>query len=209
MFITFEGSEGGGKTTQIRLLTTFLQEQGYTVLATREPGGTPIGEQIRQCLHDVNNNAMRPTSEILLYSASRAQLVGEKILPALAQGHIVICDRYADSTLAYQGYGRGLDLTALQHITHFATGGLEPHLTFFLDVDPEVGLQRRQAGQLEMNRMDLQQQEFYGRVQHGYKELMRLNPGRWVAIDASRPIVDVQQELQQHTLNRLQNKVVL
>lgn len=123
MFITFEGPEGSGKTTQIKLLVTHLQEQGRQVIATREPGGTAIGDQIRACLHDVSNTAMTAAAELLLYSASRAQLVGELIRPALAQGSIVLCDRYADSTLAYQGYGRGLDVATLRQITRFATGG--------------------------------------------------------------------------------------
>jgi dTMP kinase len=122
LFITFEGPEGSGKSTQATWLAGALQAEGYEVLHTREPGGTPIGEQIRAVLHDVNNTAMLPTTEILLYSASRAQLVGEVIRPALARGAVVICDRYATSTLAYQGYGRGLDIQDLRRITEFATG---------------------------------------------------------------------------------------
>ncbi|MDA0246347.1 MAG: dTMP kinase [Chloroflexi bacterium] len=197
MFITFEGSEGSGKTTQITLLADFLRQRGLSVVVTREPGGTPIAEQVRQVLHDVQNTAMTAEAEILLYAASRAQHVGELIRPALAKGQWVLCDRFADSTLAYQGYGRGLDLAALRQITQFATGGLQPQRTFYFDIDVETGLQRRVAGELEMNRMDLQQQAFYERVRAGYNELIAAEPHRWVRLNAARPIADIQTELQQ------------
>ena len=197
MFITFEGSEGSGKTTQITLLADFLRQRGLSVVVTREPGGTPIAEQVRQVLHDVQNTAMTAEAEILLYAASRAQHVGELIRPALAQGQWVLCDRFADSTLAYQGYGRGLDLAALRQITQFATGGLQPQRTFYFDIDVQTGLERRVAGELEMNRMDLQQQAFYERVRAGYNELIAAEPNRWVRLNAARPIADIQAELQQ------------
>ncbi|MBK8430936.1 MAG: dTMP kinase [Chloroflexi bacterium] len=197
MFITFEGSEGSGKTTQITLLADFLRQRGLSVVVTREPGGTPIAEQVRQVLHDVQNTAMTAEAEILLYAASRAQHVGELIRPALAQGQWVLCDRFADSTLAYQGYGRGLDLAALRQITQFATGGLQPQRTFYFDIDVQTGLERRVAGELEMNRMDLQQQAFYERVRAGYNELIAAEPNRWVRLNAARPIADIQTELQQ------------
>lgn len=203
MFITFEGPEGSGKTTQIRLLTGYLQAQGYSVLATREPGGTAIGDQIRTCLHDVNNTAMTAAAELLLYSASRAQLVGELIRPALAQGHIILCDRYADSTLAYQGYGRGLDLASLQQITQFATGGLQPGLTLLLDVDVEAGLARRQSGGDEMNRLDRETVAFHQRVRQGYFQLVQTDPQRWVIIDADHPVDVVQMEIQQIVRGRI------
>lgn len=197
MFITFEGSEGSGKTTQITLLADFLRQRGLSVVVTREPGGTPIAEQVRQVLHDVQNTAMTAEAEILLYAASRAQHVGELIRPALAKGQWVLCDRFADSTLAYQGYGRGLDLAALRQITQFATGGLQPQRTFYFDIDVQTGLERRVAGELEMNRMDLQQQAFYERVRAGYNELIAAEPNRWVRLNAARPIADIQAELQQ------------
>ena len=130
MFITFEGPEGSGKSSQIPLLASFLRDLGKSVLVTREPGGTEIGDQIRICLHDVANTAMIPETEFLLYSASRAQLVNEVIRPALAEGKIVLCDRFADSSIAYQGYGRRLNLENLLNITRFATGGLIPDITF-------------------------------------------------------------------------------
>ena len=195
MFISFEGSEGSGKTTQIQLLADYLETQGKEVVVTRQPGGTEIGRQIRQVLHDVKNGAMTSTAEILLYSADRAQHVEELIRPALAEGKIVLCDRYTDSTFAYQGYGRGLDMNSLKMITEFATGGLKPDLSFFLYVDIEEGLRRREAGNLEMNRMDLQKKAFYERVEQGYRELIAGDPQRWREIDASRPIDEVQSEL--------------
>lgn len=196
MFITFEGSEGSGKTTQIRLLAEWLEAQGKSVIVTRQPGGTEIGRQIRQVLHDVGNKKMTSTAEILLYSADRAQHVEELMRPALAEGKIVLCDRYTDSTFAYQGYGRGLDLEQLKMITAFATGGLKPDLSFFLYVDVEEGLRRREVGNLEMNRMDLQKKAFYARVEQGYRELIEAEPHRWVEIDASVSIDAVQNALQ-------------
>lgn len=204
MFITFEGPEGSGKTTQIQLLTRYLQDQGYSVIATREPGGTPIGDQIRACLHDVANTAMLPAAELLLYSASRAQLVGELIRPALSVGKIILCDRYADSTLAYQGYGRGLNLAYLHQITRFATGGLQPDLTLLLDVDVEAGLARRQRGGQEMNRLDRETVAFHQRVRQGYFHLAQADPARWVVINADRPPQLVQAEIQQVVRGRIQ-----
>jgi dTMP kinase len=139
LFVTFEGPDGSGKTTQAQLLYEYLQECGYPVFLTREPGGTGIGDQIREVLHSLENTEMLPQAEILLYSASRAQLVGQIICPHLDRGEIVLCDRYADSTLAYQGYGHGLDLQVLRVITSFATGGLKPDLTIYLDIEVEEG----------------------------------------------------------------------
>lgn len=203
MFITFEGPEGSGKTSQIALLADYLRQQGFAVVTTREPGGTAIGDQIRACLHDVCNVAMTAETEILLYSASRAQLVRQVIQPALAAGQIVLCDRYADSTLAYQGYGRGLDLADLIDITRFATGGLKPDLTFFLDMDVERGLARRAANNEEMNRLDLETVSFHQRVRQGYHELMSAEPMRWIVVDADRPVATVQKELRGNVLARL------
>jgi len=195
MFITFEGSEGSGKSTQIAMLSTYLTELGYQIQTTREPGGTLIGEQVRLCLHDVANTEMTSAAEVLLYSASRSQLVEEVIKPALSGGKIVLSDRYADSTLAYQGYGRQLDLVALTSITQFATGGLRPDLTIYLDIDVEEGLSRRTTGGEEMNRMDLQRVEFYQRVRQGYLTLAAAEPNRWTIIDASRPAGQVQDDI--------------
>lgn len=202
MFITFEGPEGSGKSSQIKLLTPWLEAQGHHILATREPGGTQIGDQIRDCLHDVNNSDMASMTELLLYSASRAQLVQEIIKPALADGHIIIADRFADSTLAYQGYGRGLDLQMLHHITSYATGGLQPHLTLFLDIDVRRGLARRIDGAEEMNRLDLEAISFHKRVRKGYHELATMP--RWVWIDADRSVDVIQKEIREIISNKLQ-----
>jgi dTMP kinase len=194
-FITLEGPDGSGKTTQARLLTEWLREQGYDVVLTREPGGTDIGDQIRAVLHDPHNTAMDARAEILLYSASRAQHVAQLIRPALAAGKIVISDRYAASTLAYQGHGRELDLETLQTITNFATGGLTPDLTLYLDIAPRTGLQRRQLSGEEWNRMDAEALGFHQRARAGYLKLAQMEPDRWLIVDADRPVEEVQTEI--------------
>jgi dTMP kinase len=202
MFITLEGSDGCGKTTQVALLAEFLRQAGYDVLLTREPGGTPISEQIRAVLMDLKNTAMQPRTEILLLQASRAQLVEEVLRPYLHQGGIVLSDRYADSTLAYQGYGYELDLARLRTLIEFATGGLKPDLTLLLDVDVELGLQRRARGG-EWNRLDAYQVDFYHRVQAGYLEMARMEPERWVVVDADQSIEQVQQAIRCVVTDRL------
>jgi dTMP kinase len=207
LFITFEGPDGSGKTTQIKLLAERLTRLGYPVLLTREPGGTAISEQIRDILHDLKNEAMEPRAEILLYSAARAQLVEEKMKPHLAAGGIVLSDRYADSTLAYQGYGRGLDLEALQLITAFATDRLKPDLTLLFDVGAETGLRRRQAGGGEWNRMDDCTLAFHRRVQAGYLELARAEPERWVRLDAAQPVETLTAEVWRIVEARLASRV--
>ncbi|MBX7252064.1 MAG: dTMP kinase [Candidatus Promineofilum sp.] len=204
MFITLEGPEGAGKTTQLRGLAEFLRGRGFHVVTTREPGGTAIGDQIRHVLHDTDNAAMSPTAEVLLYAASRAQLVAEVIRPALAAGHVVLCDRYADSTMAYQGYGRGLDRGNLAALTAIATGGLRPDLTLLLDLDVERGLARRRDMGEEMNRLDLETVEFHRRVREGYLALAAAEPARWLRIDADRPGDEVQSDLRRAVLARLE-----
>ena len=185
VFITFEGGEGSGKTTQLRLLTVWLETQGIDYLVTREPGGTVIGEKIRDLLHDCNHTEMTPEAEILLYSASRAQLVGQTILPALTEGKVILCDRYYDSTYAYQGYGRGLPLEDLRRITHFATQALTPDLTPYLDVTPEIGLHRRESSGEALTRLDRETLAFHRRVRIGYQRLIKEEPTRWRLIDAT------------------------
>jgi len=199
-FITFEGPDGSGKTTQIQRLYDTLRREGYRALWVREPGGTEIGDQIRAVLHDTRNAGMLPNAELLLYSASRAQLVGQTIRPALEAGVTVLCDRYAESTLAYQGYGRGLDLQALKTITDLTTGRLRPDLILYLDIDAEEGLRRRQSssqtGTGEWNRMDQQELEFYHRVRAGYLQMAAEEPHRWFILDATRSIADLQASIQ-------------
>ena len=194
-FITLEGPDGSGKTTQAHLLVEWLRDQGHDVLLTREPGGTEIGNQIRDILHDSDNAAMDPRTEFLLYSASRAQHVSELILPSLAAGKLVVSDRYADSSLAYQGYGRGLDLEMLQKITDFATQSLKPDLTLYFDIAPGEGLQRRLISGEEWNRMDAEALAFHRRVRAGYLELAAAEEDRWVVLDANRPIEVVQSDV--------------
>ena len=195
MFITFEGIDGGGKSTHMKATAAFLRARGVDVLVAREPGGTEIGEQIRTVLLDHKNKSMNPSAELLLFSASRAQLVNEVIRPHLAKGEVVLLDRFYDSTFAYQGYGHGLDLATLRIITEFATGGLTPDLTLFLDLSPQVALNRRYAASLfgeEFNRLDAVHAEFRQRVVEGYRALMQAEPHRFVRIDAEQPLPTVQ-----------------
>jgi len=206
LFVSFEGPEGCGKTTQIRLLAGWLPSQGFDVLATREPGGTRIGDQIRQVLLDPAHTEMSPAAEILLFSAARAQIVHQVIQPHLERGGIVLCDRFADSTFAYQGYGQGLDLTALREITHFATGGLEPDATFYLDIPVSEGLKRKAGGDMaEWNRMERKQLEYHHRVREGYLKLAQQNPGRWVVLDAGEEINTLQAQIRAEILQRITN----
>ena len=195
LFVTLEGPDGSGKTTQLRLLADWVRSRGYPLLVTREPGGTHIGEDIRDLLHDCEHVEMSPYAEILLYSASRAQLVAQMIRPTLQAGKIVLCDRYFDSTYAYQGYGRGLPLDALQSITEFAVQGLKPDLTLYLDVPADVGLRRREQSGEALNRLDREAVAFHERVRMGYLELVAAEPDRWRVVDAAGSIETVQQQL--------------
>lgn len=195
MFITFEGPEGSGKTSHLAALARYLETRGVCVYCTREPGGTPIGEQIRAVIHDLRNREMHPRTETLLYQAARAQLVEQEIRPRLAAGEWVLCDRYADSTLAYQGYGHRQDLDQVRLLIRYATGGLTPDLTFLLDVDVETGLRRKIQNGAEWNRLDAYALEFHRRVRQGYLELAAAEPQRWVVVDASRPWDEVQEML--------------
>jgi dTMP kinase len=191
-FITLEGPEGGGKTLHAAALAQFLCRRNFPVLHTREPGGTPIGNQVREVLMGLKNTEMNARTEALLFQASRAQLVAQAIRPHLEQGGVVLCDRYADSTLAYQGYGHQLfSLQELRPLINFATGGLTPDLTLLLDVDVEVGLQRK-MNEGEWNRLDAYDLDFHRRVRAGYLELAQAEPARWVVIDACQPLEVVQ-----------------
>ncbi len=195
MFITLEGPDGSGKTTAMKRLIDELRERGYPVLATREPGGTVISDQVRQILMSMENRSMYPRTEILLFCSARAQLVEELIRPALAEGTIVISDRYADSTFAYQGYGHGFPLETLRGLLEFATGGLWPDRTFLFDIESETGLSRRKSGHADWNRLDDYALAFHRRVRQGYLELAAAEPQRWQVIDACRSPEDVYNEL--------------
>ena len=205
MFITLEGPDGSGKSTQIGPLAEFLRQQGYPVLTTREPGGTSISDQVRTVLlNRMDNQAMHPRTEILLFLAARAQLVEEVIRPRLEAGEIVLSDRYADSTLAYQGYGHEVDTDLLRQLLDFATGSLWPDLTILLDVDVETGLKRRKSGGGEWNRLDAYAVAFHQRVRRGYQALAGRDPQRWVTLDANRPFEEVQADLRKIILARLE-----
>ncbi len=188
MFITFEGPEGGGKSTQARLLAERLQTTGYPVTLTREPGGTPAGKAIRAIWDDPNRSDLLPITDLLLLCADRAQHVGSLIRPALERGEIVISDRYADSTRAYQGYGSGLDFATLETLLQVATGGLTPDLTLLLDIPAAEGLARRhaasQTGDNPLDRLDQRSLDYHERVQAGYLKLAAQEPARWVILDA-------------------------
>lgn len=200
MFITFEGTEGSGKTTQIKETYAYLRDKGYKVILTREPGGTSIGDQIRAILLDnLENTDMQARAELLLFCASRAQLVGELIRPTVEKGTIVLCDRYADSTLAYQGYGHGLPVDDLKQILQFATGGLYPDLTIYLDLIPEKGLERRRKGTIfnneDWNRLDDMELAFHQRVYDGYQEIIADDPKRFLRIDSDKTPEKVQKSI--------------
>jgi len=206
MFITLEGPEGSGKTSHMKPLADWLQAQGRQVYCTREPGGTSISEQVRAVIHDLKNTEMHPRTETLLYQAARAQFVEQVVKPHLAAGEIVLSDRYADSTLAYQGYGHQQNLDEVRALVRYATGGLVPDLTLLLDVDVEVGLrrssQRRTSGG-EWNRLDAYTLEFHRRVRAGYLELVKQEPGRWVVVDAGQDWESVQGALREGISKRI------
>lgn len=203
MFITLEGPEGSGKTSHIPHLVEFLREKGYTVFPTREPGGTSISEQVRDVLHDMKNAEMHPRTETLLYQAARAQIVEQVIKPRLADGEIVISDRYYDSTIAYQGYGHQQNLDDIRALVKYATGGLTPDLTILLDLDVETGLKRKTQNATEWNRLDAYTVEFHKRVRAGYLEMVTAEPRRWAVVDAEQAWESVQAELRKVAFERL------
>ena len=198
-FITMEGPDGGGKTTQLRLLGEYLRSKNLDVLLTREPGGTPLAEKIRQLLLDPASGRVYPAAEALLYAASRAQHVAEVILPALKQGRIVLCDRFVDSSIVYQGLGRGLDSRALIDLNRFAAQGLEPQLTILLDLTPEQGLarlnKRNKEAQQEPDRLEQESLDFYHKVRLGYLSLARANPARFEIIRAEDEVGSIHRQI--------------
>ncbi len=192
--ITIEGGEGGGKSTQIARLHDYLIEQGHAVIVTREPGGTPIAERIRDLLLDPDNDDLVSMAELLLYEAARAQHVGELILPALHSGTIVLCDRFYDSTVAYQGAGRHIAPADVETLNNLATCGLEPDITILFDLPPEEGL-KRAKGDTAGDRIEKEAIEFHERVREGYLKLADEHPDRIHTIDALKSIDEVSQDI--------------
>ena len=203
LFITFEGVEGAGKTTQIRQLATSLEKEEVSVLITREPGGTPISERIREVLLERQHHKMVSTTELLLYAAARSQHVAQCIAPALAEGQIVISDRFGDATVAYQGYGRGLDLELIHHLNRVATDGLVPDLTIVLDVPVKVGLGRARRRRRSMDRLEMEDFEFHQRVRDGYLTIAREEPHRVKVIDSEQNFKLVRDEIRELVTRRI------
>lgn len=192
LFITLEGPEGSGKTSAIKIVKEQLEKEGYQIVMTREPGGTPISEQIRNVILDKSNTAMDYRTEALLYAASRRQHLVEKVWPNVKEGKLVICDRYLDSSLAYQGYARGLGVEDILNVNMYATEGTFPDITLLFDLEPEVGLARINANSSrEVNRLDLEKLDFHHRVRNGYLSLAKRFPDRFVIIDASKDLEEV------------------
>lgn len=190
LFISFEGGEGVGKTTQLQLLTDALKKQGYPVRVFREPGGIKISEAIRAITHDPTNTMMDDRAEALLFAASRAQLVAEVYKPLLHKNYVVIADRYVDSSYVYQGYARGLGYQEIKMLNDFAINGLLPDMTFLLDLDYSEG-QRRRHNTLKVDRMDMQKKQFYKTVHEAYHDIAKKHNGRIITIDASRDIQSI------------------
>ena len=204
MFITLEGPEGSGKTTAVESAVKKLMEMGYQIVRTREPGGTPISEQIRNVILDKENTMMDPRTEALLYAASRRQHLVEKVWPAIKEGKIVICDRYLDSSLAYQGGARGLGIENILNINLFATENTWPDLTLLFDLDPAIGLERiSKNANREVNRLDLEKLDFHNKVRNTFLELAKRYPDRYVIIDASKTQEEVAKDTLEAILNRL------
>ena len=204
MFITLEGPEGSGKTTAVEAAVKALEEKGYQIVRTREPGGTPIAEQIRNVILDKANTNMDPRTEALLYAASRRQHLVEKVWPALKEGKIVICDRYLDSSLAYQGGARGLGIDNVLNVNLFATENTWPDLTLLFDIKPEIGLARISANaDREVNRLDLEKLEFHNSVRESFLALAKRFPERFIIIDASQSREEVAKATMEAILSRL------
>ena len=204
MFITLEGPEGSGKTTAVEAAVKKLEEMGYEIVRTREPGGTPIAEQIRNVILDKANTSMDARTEALLYAASRRQHLVEKVWPALKEGKIVICDRYLDSSLAYQGGARGLGIDNVLNVNLFATENTWPDLTLLFDLKPEVGLARISANaDREVNRLDLEEIDFHNKVRESFLTLAKRFPDRFVIIDASQSREEVAKATMEAILSRI------
>lgn len=204
IFITMEGPDGSGKTTQIDLLKKYLGSRGYDILIAREPGGTAIGEVIREVILNPANKEMSHMTELLLYAAARAQLVNQVIEPALLDGKAVICDRFVESSAVYQGIGRGLGVDTVYEVNNYALGDVRPKLTIFMDLDAEDGIKRKRK-QAELDRMELEDMTFHKRVVEGYRMLAKLYPERIVSIDAMLPIEEIHSQIVKEVEKRFFN----
>jgi len=200
-FITLEGVDGSGKTTQAALLASYLRKEGIEVVDTREPGGTNLGEEIRRVLLSPGNSDLTDIAELLLFSAARAQLVAEVIKPSLAEGKWVISDRFSDSTIAYQGYGRGIEIDVIRKLNEVAAAGLEPDMTIILDLDVETGIRRAFSSQMEFtgneagDRMEMEQEEFHESIREGYLQLAKREPDRIKTIQVKGSIEEVHKSI--------------
>lgn len=204
LFITLEGPEGSGKTSAIKIVKERLESLGYQIEMTREPGGTPISEQIREVILDKRNTLMDPRTEALLYAASRRQHLVEKIWPSLKEGKIVFCDRYLDSSLAYQGYARGLGIDEILKVNDYATEGTFPDITLLFDIDPELGLERINKNKdREVNRLDVEKLSFHKKVREGYLLLSKKFPERYIIVDASKPLEEVANQVFEEIIKKL------
>ncbi len=205
LFITFEGGEGSGKSTQIKKLSELLSQKNISHLLTREPGGTEIGKEIRQILLHQKNHTLSPTAELMLYAADRAQHVEGVIRPALNAGKMVLCDRFTDATVAYQGFGRKLDLKLIEQLNEIATQGVKPNLTFLLDIPVDVGLSRARKRLAQENshegRLEAEAVEFHERVRKGYLEMAKQESKRFVIIDATKDVETIHQVINKHFIN--------
>ena len=204
LFITLEGPEGSGKTSAIKIVKERLESLGFQIEMTREPGGTPISEQIREVILDKRNTLMDPRTEALLYAASRRQHLVEKIWPSLKEGKIVFCDRYLDSSLAYQGYARGLGIDEILKVNDYATEGTFPDITLLFDIDPELGLERINKNKdREGNRLDVEKLSFHKKVREGYLLLSKKFPERYIIVDASKPLEEVANQVFEEIIKKL------
>ena len=207
MFITFEGPEGSGKTSVIKNVYDYLTKRGYEIILTREPGGTPIAEEIRNVILDKKNTNLDARAEALLYAASRRQHLVEKVWPALKEGKIVLCDRFLDSSLAYQGGARGIGVEEILNVNLFATEGFYPDLTFLLDIEPSLGLKRIALNKnREVNRLDLEKIEFHNKVRQTFLDVAKKYEDRYVIIDASKPLTEVNKSVEEAIARRLKEK---
>ncbi len=199
LFITVEGTDGSGKSTQIKLMKQYLEDRGYEVVLTREPGGTHISEKIRDLVLDKENTDIKPITELILYAASRAQHVSQLIKPSLEAGKVVICDRFVDSSYAYQGFGRNIDLMAVADINRIAVDGVVPDITFFLDIDVEIALKRRVSA-TEADRIEQEKLDFHKSVYEGYKKLSVLYPERIKTINAKKTVEEIALEIKEYLI---------